>query len=184
MPYSVRAEGGSRGIELVSGGFPCQPHSVAGKRQASADDRDLWPEFARVIREIRPRWVVAENVPGLLHSESGRFFGPFSGTWPTWGIARDGACGELPTLERCTAANESSSWPTPAAEGAARSETAGGIGLHEGGTRLLAVRARRRHAASCGRRPQRTRMQPASRARRCSPCLGIILRCARADLAL
>jgi hypothetical protein len=40
----------------------------------------------------------------------------FSGTWPTWGIARDGACGELPTLERCTAANESSSWPTPRAE--------------------------------------------------------------------
>lgn len=38
---------------------------------------------------------------------------PFSGTWPTWGIARDGACGELPTLVRCTAANESSSWPTP-----------------------------------------------------------------------
>ena len=37
----------------------------------------------------------------------------YSGTWPTWGIARDGACGELPTLERCTAANESSSWPTP-----------------------------------------------------------------------
>jgi hypothetical protein len=37
----------------------------------------------------------------------------YSGTWPNWGIARDGACGELPTLERCTAANESSSWPTP-----------------------------------------------------------------------
>ncbi len=62
-------------ITVISGGFPCQPHSFAGKRLASRDERDLWGEFARVIREIRPRWVVAENVPGLLSSEHGRFFG-------------------------------------------------------------------------------------------------------------
>lgn len=62
-------------ITVLSGGFPCQPHSVAGKRLASADDRDLWGEFARVIREVTPKWVVAENVPGLLSSEHGRFFG-------------------------------------------------------------------------------------------------------------
>ena len=62
-------------VDLVCGGFPCQPHSVAGSRRASADDRDLWGEFARVIREARPKWVVAENVPGLLSSEAGRFFG-------------------------------------------------------------------------------------------------------------
>lgn len=62
-------------ITVISGGFPCQPHSLAGKRLASADERDLWGEFARVIREVRPRWVVAENVPGLLSSEHGRFFG-------------------------------------------------------------------------------------------------------------
>lgn len=62
-------------VELVAGGFPCQPHSIAGKRQASADDRDLWPEFARIIRELEPKWVLAENVPGLLSSERGRFFG-------------------------------------------------------------------------------------------------------------
>ena len=93
-------ESGGGGIRIVSGGFPCQPHSVAGKRQASADDRDLWPEFARVIREIRPRWVVAENVPGLLHSESGRFFGSvlgdladmgYSAGWGVWGAADVGA---------------------------------------------------------------------------------------------
>ncbi len=62
-------------VDVICGGFPCQPHSLAGRRAASADERDLWGEFARIIREVRPRWVVAENVPGLLSSESGRFFG-------------------------------------------------------------------------------------------------------------
>lgn len=62
-------------VDLVAGGFPCQPHSLAGKRGASGDDRDLWGEFARILRELKPRWVVAENVPGLLSSEAGRFFG-------------------------------------------------------------------------------------------------------------
>jgi DNA (cytosine-5)-methyltransferase 1 len=61
-------------ITCISGGFPCQPHSLAGKRKASADERDLWPEYRRIISEVRPKWVVAENVPGLLSSESGRFF--------------------------------------------------------------------------------------------------------------
>lgn len=62
-------------VDLVCGGFPCQPHSLAGKRGGSADERDLWGEFARIIRELRPGWVLAENVPGLLSSEAGRFFG-------------------------------------------------------------------------------------------------------------
>ena len=63
-----------RGVDLVSGGFPCQPHSLAGMRKASGDERDLWAEMRRVICEARPGWVLAENVPGLLSSESGRFF--------------------------------------------------------------------------------------------------------------
>ncbi len=62
-------------VDVVCGGFPCQPHSLAGKRGGAADDRDLWPEFRRIIRELKPRWIVAENVAGLLSNDAGRFFG-------------------------------------------------------------------------------------------------------------
>ncbi len=53
-------------IEIIFGGFPCQPHSVAGKKLGAADDRDLWPEFRRIISEFRPRTILLENVPGIL----------------------------------------------------------------------------------------------------------------------
>jgi DNA (cytosine-5)-methyltransferase 1 len=63
-----------RGNWFVSGGFPCQPHSCAGKRAASADKRDLWPECRRMLRELRPRVALFENVTGLFGSDGGRFF--------------------------------------------------------------------------------------------------------------
>lgn len=58
--------------DLVAGGFPCQPVSQAGRKQGFSDHRWLWPEFARVVRDLRPRWVLVENVRNLLSIEGGR----------------------------------------------------------------------------------------------------------------
>jgi DNA (cytosine-5)-methyltransferase 1 len=60
---------GSNRIDLLTGGFPCQPFSCAGKRKGKEDNRFLWPEMFRVIQEIRPRWVIAENVAGIVRME-------------------------------------------------------------------------------------------------------------------
>lgn len=75
-------------VDLLCGGFPCQPVSVAGKRLAQADARWLWPEFSRVVRALRPRLVLVENVPGLL----GRGFGDVVGDLAASGYDAEWDC--------------------------------------------------------------------------------------------
>jgi len=61
-------------IDILTGGFPCQPYSLAGQRLGKEDDRHLWPQMLRAIREIKPRWVVGENVYGLVNWNGGMVF--------------------------------------------------------------------------------------------------------------
>lgn len=67
--YSLHGEnvGGVGSVDIIHGGAPCQPFSVAGKGMGERDERHLWPEMHRLVDELRPRWVVFENVPGIIN---------------------------------------------------------------------------------------------------------------------
>lgn len=78
LTTEVTADGG---VDLLCGGFPCQDVSIAGRRAGLVGERSgLFFEFARIIDTVRPRWVLVENVPGLLSSNDGRDFGVVLGT--------------------------------------------------------------------------------------------------------
>ena len=96
-------------VDILCGGFPCQPVSVAGKRGGVDDERWLWDEFYRLICEIRPRWVVAENVPGLLSANFGRAFagvlrdlaeGGYDAVWDVYPAGGPGGVGAPHRRER------------------------------------------------------------------------------------
>lgn len=84
-------------VDCVTAGFPCQPFSVAGKKLAEDDPRDQWPATAEVLRIVRPRFAMLENVPGLLaHRYFGRILGElaemgFDVRWSVLGAADVGA---------------------------------------------------------------------------------------------
>jgi DNA (cytosine-5)-methyltransferase 1 len=65
---------GVREVDGIIAGLPCPPFSLAGKRLASQDSRNLFSEFFRILRQVRPRWAIVENVPGLITAEGGQFF--------------------------------------------------------------------------------------------------------------
>ena len=61
-------------VDILTGGFPCQPYSVAGKQKGTNDDRYLWPEMFRVIKEVQPTFIIAENVRGIINIQDGMVF--------------------------------------------------------------------------------------------------------------
>lgn len=134
----LRAEA-DKGIDIICGGFPCQPHSVAGKRKGVEDERHLWPEYARLVREIRPRWVLAENVPGIRSTAADEVIGDLEAAgyevWPfvvgadnvgaphrrkrVWFLAHLKGAGQLraPQLEDGAASERGGRRPDSAVEG-------------------------------------------------------------------
>ena len=61
-------------IDILTGGFPCQPYSVAGKQKGTDDNRYLWPDMFRIIKEVKPTFVIAENVRGIINIQDGMVF--------------------------------------------------------------------------------------------------------------
>jgi DNA (cytosine-5)-methyltransferase 1 len=121
-------------VDVVAGGFPCQPFSAAGKRRGLSDERWLWPHFARAVRDLRPRWVLIENVPRLLSIESGRaaqaVLGDLSalGFDARWECLSAAAFGAPHLRERVFVVAHSERFPLARANGGGREGRPGGLG--------------------------------------------------------
>lgn len=103
------AKTGLRTVTVLSGGFPCQPFSTAGKRRGKDDDRYLWPEMLRVISEIRPAWVVGENVAGLMRIALDDILSELQDA----GYEARAYSSEARDVGGCLKASESLLWPRP-----------------------------------------------------------------------
>ena len=78
--------------DVLAGGFPCQPHSASGKQFGDADERDMWPEVVRLVRELEPRFLVVENVARLLTTQGGGFFGSMLADLAALGLDAEWDC--------------------------------------------------------------------------------------------
>lgn len=70
--FDLKAKEYEGRIDILTGGFPCQPFSVAGNRKGESDERHLWPEMLRVISEVKPTYIIGENVTGIINLEDGK----------------------------------------------------------------------------------------------------------------
>lgn len=110
-------------VDLMVGGSPCQSYSIAGNREGLLDERGrLMYEYVRAVDEVRPRWLLWENVVGVLSQDKGRAFGPSSRSWMNSGMVWHGECWTLNTCE----------WPSGTIEeelpdGSVRSHSAAGV---------------------------------------------------------
>ena len=89
-------------VDIITAGFPCQPHSVAGKREGAGDERNLWPDTLRAVSEVGPTYVLLENVPGILtNGYGGTVVGQLSelGYDCRWGVVSAADTG-APTLAK------------------------------------------------------------------------------------
>jgi site-specific DNA-cytosine methylase len=100
-------------IDVLSGGFPCQPFSTAGLRKGTEDERHLWPEMLRVIGECQPRWVVGENVRGLVSWSNGLVLETCYSDLEALGYSVQSLLFQLVPQARPTDATEFGLLPTP-----------------------------------------------------------------------
>lgn len=100
-------------VDILSGGFPCQPYSTAGLRKGKEDERHLWPAMLRAIREIEPSWVVGENVRGLVSWGGGWYSTKCKLTWKLKGTKYSRFYFQLVPLTHPTEGTEFGLLPTP-----------------------------------------------------------------------